>query len=139
MGSAGQPMRTLKAGALYFALAFAAGWVFGPIRELWVIPRVGRTVGYLFEAPPMLIVMVVAARWVVRRFAVLELSARAVVGLIALGFLVIAEVSATRWLRGLSLSEYLAGFRSIPGAISLGLFLLFAAMPVLVGRRPAGM
>jgi hypothetical protein len=130
-------MRALKAGALYFALAFAAGWVFGPIRELWVIPRFGRTVGYLFEAPLMLIVMVGAARWVVRRFAVRRLSGTAAVGVVALGLLVTAEVSATRWLRGLSLSEYVAGFRSIPGAISLVLFLLFAAMPMLVGRPPA--
>src|SRR5262249_61178717 len=54
-------MRVLIAGTVYFAFAFAAGWVFGPIRELLVIPRVGRTVGYLFEAPLMLAVMVVAA------------------------------------------------------------------------------
>src|SRR5262245_18281246 len=117
-------MGLLKAGALYFALAFAAGWVLGPIRELLVIPRVGRTAGYLFEAPLMLIVMVVAARWVVRRFGVLDISGRAVVGLVALP--VIAELSATRWLRGLSLSEYLSGLRSIPGTISVVLFLLFA-------------
>jgi hypothetical protein len=50
-------MGLVKAGALYFALAFAAGWVFGPIRALLVIPRFGRTAGSLFEAPLMLYVM----------------------------------------------------------------------------------
>ena len=31
-------MPALKAGALYFAVAFAAGWILGPIRQLLVIP-----------------------------------------------------------------------------------------------------
>ncbi len=127
--------RPLKAGALYFALGFAAGWVLGPIRELWLIPRSGRLAGYLVEAPVMVIVMVVATRWVVRRLAVPPaIGSRAEMGLVALGLLLVAEIGGTRWLRGLSLSEYLAGFRSIPGAISLLLFLLFAAMPIVVRR-----
>ena len=29
-------MRILKAGAIYFLLLFAIGWILGPIRELWV-------------------------------------------------------------------------------------------------------
>jgi hypothetical protein len=37
-----------------------------------------------------------------------------------------AELGVTRWLRGLSPSNYLASFNSLPGAISLQLFLLFA-------------
>jgi hypothetical protein len=32
-------MQILKAGSLYFALVFGAGFVLGPIRMLWVIPR----------------------------------------------------------------------------------------------------
>ena len=48
-------LRTLMAGALYFALVFAAGWVFGPVQELWVVPRLGRTAGLLLEAPLMLV------------------------------------------------------------------------------------
>ena len=59
-------MRTLKTGALYFALVFAAGWVFGPIRELWVVPYFRRTAGLLFEVSLMLVVMIVAARWTIR-------------------------------------------------------------------------
>lgn len=56
-----------KAGAFFFGLAFAAGWVLGPIRELWVVPRFGRTAGLLLEAPVMLAVMFAAARWTIRR------------------------------------------------------------------------
>ena len=77
-------MRNVRAGALYFALAFAAGWVLGPIRELLVIPRFGRLVGNLFEVPLMLIVIVAAARWVVRRLVVPPaLKTRATIGLVA--------------------------------------------------------
>jgi len=31
-------MQTLKAGVLYFAIVFGAGFVLGPIRILWVVP-----------------------------------------------------------------------------------------------------
>jgi hypothetical protein len=36
-------MQTLKAGAVYFLLIFAVGWVLGPMRELWLVPHLGRT------------------------------------------------------------------------------------------------
>lgn len=31
----------MKAGILYFALVFGAGFVLGAIRTLWVVPRIG--------------------------------------------------------------------------------------------------
>jgi hypothetical protein len=34
-------MQILKAGTLYFALVFGAGFVLGPIRMLWAVPRFG--------------------------------------------------------------------------------------------------
>jgi hypothetical protein len=40
-------MRTLKAGVLYFALVFGAGFVLGTIRTLWVVPRLGARYGAL--------------------------------------------------------------------------------------------
>jgi len=129
-------MPALQAGALYFALVFGAGWILGPLRELWVVPRLGRTASVLLEAPLMLGAMTAAARWTVRRLAVSPaLETRAAMGLVALGLLLVAEVAGMRWLRGLSIADYLAGFRSVVGGITLLLFLLFAAMPALVGRR----
>lgn len=129
-------MPILQAGALYFALTFAAGWVLGPIREFWVIPRLGRTVGFVLEAPLMLAVSVLVARWVVQRFAVPPaLPTRALVGLVALGMLLVAELLGAWGLRGLSPAGYLASFGSLPGAVTAATFLLFAAMPLLIGRR----
>lgn len=74
----------MRAGALYFALVFAAGWVLGPIR------------------------------------------------LVALGLVLVAELAGARWLRGLSIGEFLAKFVSVSGGISALLFVLFALMPMLV-------
>jgi len=129
-------MGVLKAGALYFALVFGSGWILGPVRELWVVPRLGRTAGVLLEAPLMLAVTIAAARWVGRRLAPPTApGTRLAVGPTGLGLLLVAEVAGMRWLRGLSVADYLASFRSVAGGVTALLFLLFAAMPALVGRR----
>jgi hypothetical protein len=62
-------MRTLKAAALYFTLVFGTGFVLGPVRVLWAVPRFGIRAAELMEAPLMLMAMVLAARWTVRRYA----------------------------------------------------------------------
>ena len=46
-------MQILKAGVLYFALVFGAGFVLGPIRILWVVPRFGTSMAELMETPIM--------------------------------------------------------------------------------------
>ena len=63
-------MRVLKAGALYFAAVFGAGFILGPIRILWAVPRFGPRVAELMETPLMLAVIIVAARAIVRRVAI---------------------------------------------------------------------
>ena len=85
-------MRVLKAGSLYFALVFAAGFVLGTIRTLWVVPRVGVRKSELMETPIMLVVTIVVARWVVIRLAVPPTpSVRLGMGCIALILLLVAE------------------------------------------------
>jgi hypothetical protein len=128
-------IRTLKAGAVYFLLLFALGWVLGPMRELWAAPRFGRVTALLFEAVAMLITMFISARWAIRRFDVGHaLPATIGMGLVSLAILLPAEIAGALWVRGLSLLEYLASFANAPGVISLVMFLLFAAMPTLVTR-----
>jgi hypothetical protein len=81
-------MQTLKAGLLYFTLVFGAGFVLGPIRILWLVPRVGPRTAELMEAPIMLAVIIFAARWVVRRLALPPTpSQRLGMGVVALGSL----------------------------------------------------
>ena len=126
-------MRSLKAGVTYFLLLFATGWVLGPIRELWAVPHFGRMAAMLSEAFIMLVAMIVAARWVIRRFHVSRtLPATISMGIVAIGLLLPAEIAGVAWVRGLSLREYLASFVTAPGVISLLMFLVFGAMPTLL-------
>ena len=130
-------MQILKAGALYFALVFGAGFVLGPIRILWAVPCFGTRIAELMETPIMFGITIVAARWTVRRFAVpSEPSSRLVMGFVALGLLVIAEFTLlVLWLRGLSISEYLASRDPVSGTVYYVMLGVFAIMPLLVARR----
>ncbi|HEX9136374.1 MAG TPA: hypothetical protein VF905_05465 [Nitrospirota bacterium] len=129
-------MQILKAGTLYFALVFGAGFVLGPIRILWLVPRVGTRVAELMETPFMLVVTIMAARWVARRLAVpSNPSSRLGMGGIALGLMLVAEFALVLWLRGLSIGEYLATRDPVSGAVYYLMLGVFAIMPLLVVRR----
>ena len=129
---------SVGAGGLYFALVYAAGFVLGPLRELVVVPSTGRPLAVLVEAPLMVAAMILAARWSVRRFAVgPELRSRLVMGLVGLVLLLAAEAVMSSVVRGWAFGQWLGHFATTEGLISLGLFLLFAAMPMLVPDAPA--
>jgi hypothetical protein len=94
-------MRVLKAGLIYFLLVLAVGWILGPVRELWVVPRIGRTAGMVLEAIILLIAMTITARWVIRRFDVQPRFGSTIsMGLVALGILLPAELAGVVWVGG---------------------------------------
>jgi hypothetical protein len=129
-------MRILKAGTLYFALVFGTGFVLGTIRTLWAVPRFGTRVAELMETPIMLVVTILAARWVVRRLAVpSKPSSRLGMGCVALGLMLVAEFTLVLWLRGLSISEYLATRDPVSGTVYYVMLGVFCIMPLLVARR----
>ena len=129
-------MQILKAGVLYFALVFGAGFVLGAIRTLWVVPRVGTRLAELMEAPLMLVVTIVAARWIVRHLAIPYVpSARLGMGCIGLSLLLVAEFGFMLWVRGLSIRQYFASRDRVSGAVYYVMLVLFAVMPLLVARR----
>jgi hypothetical protein len=128
--------KIFKAGLVYFIFVFGAGFILGPVRLLWVVPRFGTRVAELMEIPLMVAVIVFAARWIIRHFSVSPRPAsRLGMGFIALGLLLAAEFTFVLKLRDLSIHEYLATRDPVSGTayyISLG---LFAIMPLLVARR----
>lgn len=129
-------MRIIKAGVLYFALVFGAGFVLGPIRILWVVPRLGTRIAELIEAPVMFVVIIVAARWIMRRLAVpYTIPIRLGIGCVALGLLLVAEFTLVLWLQGLSIRDYLAGRDPVSGTVYCVLLGVFALMPLLVVRK----
>jgi len=129
-------MQILKAGALYFAVVFGAGFVLGTIRTVWAVPRFGTRVAELMETPIMFVVTVLAARWIVRRLAVPpKSSSRLGMGCLALGFMLVAEFTLVLWLRGLSISEYLASQDPVSGTVYYVMLGVFCIMPFVVSPR----
>jgi hypothetical protein len=129
-------VQILKAGVLYFAIVFGAGFMLGFIRILWVVPRFGTRMAELMETPIMFVITIVSAWWLVRRLAVPStLSSRLGMGCIALGLLLVAEFTLVLWLRGLSISEYLASRDPVSGTVYYVMLGVFAIMPLLLARR----
>ena len=129
-------MRTLKAGLLYFTLVFGVGFVLGTIRTLWIVPIFGMRTAELMETPIMFVVTVLTARWVARRlFLPPTMATRLGVGFIALGFLLVAELTLVLSLRGLTIGEYLARRDPVAGAVYIIMLGVFAVVPLFVARR----
>jgi hypothetical protein len=129
-------MTILKAGVFYFALVFGAGFVLGPIRILWAVPRFGVRTAELMEAPIMFVVTILAARWVVKRFSVPSAPTyRLGMGFVAFALLLVAEFTLVLWLRGISIGDYLATRDPVSGTAYYVLLGVFAFMPLLIARR----
>jgi hypothetical protein len=107
---------TLKAAMLYFGLVFGAGFVFGIMRTLWLVPIVGERNAELLETPFMLIVVWLAARCIVGRMKALTGGHRLAIGGLALLLLLLAELGVIMFLREQSLGEYVATQDSVSGA-----------------------
>ena len=125
----------LKAATVYFALVFGAGFVLGPIRILLVVPRLGGRIAELIEFPVMLVAIVLAAKWLVRRF---NLRGNALpVGFLALSFMIAFEFTLVLWLRELTLAEYFRERDPVAGFVYYLMLLVFAIMPSLMSAwRP---
>jgi hypothetical protein len=90
----------------------------------------------LMEAPLMLVVTVMAARWIVRMFAIPPVvSDRLRVGASGLALLLAAEFGLVLWLSGLSVREYLATRDPVSGTVYYLMLVVFAIMPIFVARR----
>lgn len=120
---------------MYFVLAFGAGFILGTVRVLWLVPRFGVHTAELAETPVMLVVIFLAARWIVKRFAVPSSAVvRLGIGLIALGCLLAVEFTVVLWLQGLTIREAIGNRDPVTGATYAASLLLFALMPLFVNR-----
>lgn len=129
--------RALRASGAYFAWVFAAGFALGWIRVPLLEPRLGTRWSELAELPLMLVAVVLAARWTVRRFRLPpEPGARWTVGLVALGGMLLAELGVLVVLRGLPLHAFLTARDPVSGPAYFAALALFGAMPRLLLLRP---
>lgn len=126
----------LRASVIYFLLVFMAGFMLGLVRIPILVPRLGERLAELLEIPVMLAVMFFASRHVVRRFAISGFPSRAIaVGVLALAFLVGAELLLAVVLTQSTVSEYIARKDPVSGAAYVASLLLYAALPWLQARR----
>jgi len=126
----------VKAGVTYFGLVFGVGFLLGTLRVLFLAPRLGERLAELMETPLMLVVIIFAATWIVRRFKISgAVATRIAIGLIALILLVGCEFTIVLWLRGLTLTEYFRERDPVTGTVYYLMLIVFAAMPLLVRRK----
>jgi hypothetical protein len=128
-------MPILQPAVLYFLLVFGAGFVLGTVRVLVLVPLLGERAAELMEMPLMLGIIAASARWIVRHGLVQDRRSSAlVVGFIALGMVLIADLAVGMWLRGLSATEVFLDRDPVSGAAYYASLLLFAAMPAIMTR-----
>ncbi|MBK7648803.1 MAG: hypothetical protein IPJ12_17050 [Betaproteobacteria bacterium] len=128
-------MKILKAGAAYFGLVFGAGFLLGCIRVPFLVPHLGARVAELLEMPVQFVVIVFAARFIVRRFSLpLDTAIRLGVGFVALGLAIAAELLLALVLAERSVGEYLASRDPVSGSVYLVMLLGFALLPLILAR-----
>lgn len=127
---------SLRGGLAYFALVFAVGFVIGTLRVLLLVPRLGEQTAVVLELPIMLAISWMACRLIIRRCAVPERSvARLLMGGVAFGLLMTAELGISIFAFNRSFAEHLAVYATAPAMLGLLGQIAFALFPVLQMSR----
>ena len=122
--------RVLKAGFAYCAIVFGAGFAFGMLRVPFLVPLLGVRVAEFVEMPLMFVVILLAAQFVVARFALESAAQRAGCGLVGLALIVAAELALVA-AQGQRVIDYIATRDPVSGTVYLVMLGVFAAMPAI--------
>lgn len=127
----------LSAAFLYSLAVFAAGFLLGALRVLFIAPALGELLAVLLELPLMLIISWFVCRAVTARMPVGDgVGARLAMGASAFVMLIVAEWALGVLAFGRSLSEIVAAYGEAAGFAGLLGQLGFAFIPLL--QRPRG-
>jgi len=128
MGSA------LRAGVVYFLAVFAAGFVLGVLRTLFVAPRIGVLAAVAVELPIVLgVAWWVSAR--LQRGSSLTSRDAAVMGGTAFVLLMLAEASLSIALFGRTFAEHLSLYADADHQLGLAGQIAFALIPMVQVRH----
>jgi hypothetical protein len=128
----------LTAGGAYFLTVFAAGFVLGTVRVLWVAPNLGPVPAVLIELPMLLTFAWFVCGWILRRWKIGRAGGADIgMGLTAFMLLILAETAFSVLLTGQSLSVFFQRMATAQGAIGLAGQILFAALPAIRSRISA--
>jgi hypothetical protein len=131
-GSAG----ILRWSGIYFGAVFGVGFLLGPIRVLWLEPRLGERAAQLIEAPFMLLATVLAGRWVGGHLrSGYGACARLAIGALAAGLVLLADLGVGVGLRGMTMAEVFGGRDPVSGAVYYALVALMALAPWALARK----
>ena len=125
-------MTPVLAGAVYFVIVFAIGFVLGTIRVLGLAPAFGETAAVLIEGPFILGASWIVCGFVIRRFHVRSSApSRLIMGAVAFVLLISAETLLGVVGFGRSLTDVMNGYATPAGAIGLTGQALFGLFPFL--------
>ena len=129
-------MKTILLRSLiYYGLVFLIGFILGTFRVLLLVPTVGEMYAELIEMPLMLIAIYYSAKFLVYRFSALpRLSAYLVIGVIALGLLLLTEFTLVLGLRGISFAQYIAARDPVSGIAYALSLCIYALMPFIISK-----
>ena len=127
-------MGLVRTAAIYWAVVFAAGFVFGTVRVLWGAAALGEGLYQAIEIPFMLVLGWVVARRLVRRGWIAGEGAALKIGALAFALLMVAEAALGLTLFGETLPHWLANLTHPPRLWGLISQLLFALTPWAVVR-----
>ena len=123
------PAKILTAALTYFGVVFGIAFVLGVVRGVWIVPILGLRNAELAEQPAMLVVIFLAARWIVRRLSDQVTRVEILsVGLIAFALLIFVEVMVALFIQPERPSD------TLTGVVYFAMLVVFALMPWLVAR-----
>ena len=127
---------TFKAGAFYFAVVFAAGFIISPLRKFFLIPEFGIKTAELIILPIMLLIIIFSAKWIMHRFNIPGKSASGIItGIIALGLMLLAEFSVVLKVQDLTIKDYLLNKDPVSGIVYYITLGAFTIAPFLLKQK----
>lgn len=131
-------MRIAMLGAAYFAIVFVLGFLLGILRVMWLEPLIGTRYAELAEMPLMIAASYLSARFLLSRTTRPLSRAGAVwLGVVALGLLLLFELTVVVAIRRLPITGYIGTRDYVSGTAYLISLMLFALMPMFVVTRPS--
>lgn len=123
----------MRAATVYFACVFGAGFALGAVRVPLLEPMIGARSAQLLELPLMVAVIVLSARWLVRRDREgIDRRGWLGAGALAAAGVLVADLGVGTVLRGMTAWEVIAGRDLFAGLAYYAAITAFALAPVVV-------
>jgi hypothetical protein len=127
-------LQVWRAILIYGTLAFAAGFVFGVVRELLLIPRLGRGAGKSLEFAIMLAITLGLARYATGKLRQPTSGQLIALGIGGMVILLALEAMFALYVMQLPLEKYLTSFDVLKGELFPWGLLAMAIAPLLIRR-----